>query len=219
MQRFLLSFFAFASACGGSVATEITSDGSISDTNAVTDAIAVDTPLADGPITVDIGIDRACTAAGMCMHVPASCCGACGTATRADGIAVPRDKAAEYRTRACATDGGGIGCPECAGLQDPNLHAFCRGGACAPVDVLTDAVSACATDADCQLAQGICCGPCPGELGIVAVAKSKLAEFNSQICDPRVDCTVCPMPSTTTSIARCDPATKHCVAVKMSPPG
>jgi hypothetical protein len=196
-------------ACGGTVANETSTDSG-GDTIG-TDSGGSDTGLILPDAPTDIGFDKSCTMAGMCALVPASCCGYCGMPTAIDQIAIPRDKASAYRTLACA---GGAACPECAGTPDPNLQAFCRSGACVPVFVPTDEVSACTTDDDCQLVQGVCCGPCGGELTLTSVAKSKVGEFNSQICDPRVDCAGCPVPSPTKSIPRCDPATQHCTVIK-----
>jgi len=207
--RWSILLFCLVPACGGSVASDPTTDSSVSDTFG-SDTIGSDTtPLPDTPTP----IDKSCTMAGMCVLVPASCCGYCGMPTKTDQIALPRDKAAEYRTRVCSADGG-FGCPECAGMADPNLQAFCRGGSCVFVEVPKDDVSACATDADCELAQGVCCGPCGGELTLTAVAKTKVSEFMSQICDPRADCAGCPVPSPTKSVAKCDPSTKHCYVQK-----
>lgn len=191
------------SACGGSVTKEAETDaGSKADSSA------------DTFNTIDSGFGQACSMPGMCALVPASCCGSCGVATRGDQFAIARDKASEYRTLACTTDGGAVGCPACAGFPDPELQAFCRGGSCVPVFVPRDEVSLCSTDDDCALVSGVCCGACDGERSLVAVAKSRAGEFASQICDPRVDCAPCAIPTPTTTIARCDPATKHCVAIR-----
>jgi hypothetical protein len=203
-----LCLFLFSSgllpACGGQVIASAPSDGSVGDG-------ASDTPVVD--TGSDLGIDRTCSMAGMCVLVPASCCGNCGMPTKTDEIAIPRNKWSAYRTLACTTDGGAIACPECAGTPDPNLQAFCEGGTCVPVFVPTDPISACASDADCQLVQGVCCGPCGGERTLTAVAKTRAAEFTNQICDPTVDCAGCPMPVPTLSKVKCDPSTKHCVVV------
>ena len=158
--------------------SETPGDGSVADTGASSDSPASDAPKFDAPIPPsDARFDQSCTMAGMCVLVPRTCCGSCGLPSPTDEIAVPRDKASEYRTLVCKADAGPIGCPDCAGIGDPNLQAFCRGGECVPVNVPTDTVSACSTDDDCQLAQGVCCGPCGGEFTLVGVAKSKLGEF------------------------------------------
>ncbi len=195
--------------CGGNVANETTTDASTSD------ATATDTGgPADTATTTDLGVPRDCAMAGMCALVPRSCCGRCGVATATDQIALPRDSVGKYRELACTSDGGGIGCPACASPPDPELQAFCRGGACVPVFVPTDDVSSCSSDADCVPVHGICCGPCDGERTLVAINRSKISEFNSQICDPRVDCAACPTPSPVKSTVRCDASTKHCVIAR-----
>jgi len=190
-------------ACGGNVTSDPVGDAS-------TDGTTSDSAVTD-TAPVDVGFDRSCAMAGMCALVPASCCGSCGVATKTDQIAIPRDKSGEYRTRACTSDGGGIGCPACAGYPDPELQAFCRGGSCVPVFVPSDSVSECAKDDDCQLVSGVCCGACDGERSLVAINKTKTSEFGSQICDPRVDCAPCAIPTPFKSTARCDLASKHCV--------
>jgi hypothetical protein len=151
--------------------------------------------------------------AGMCALVPASCCGRCGAATWADHIALPRESAADYREQACGTDAGSGGCPDCAGLPDVDLQAFCRDGACATVDVRNDPISSCSSDDDCVAVHGVCCGPCDSERGLVAINKTRASEFKSQICDPRVDCAGCPPPASVTVV--CDYAvTKHCMILR-----
>jgi hypothetical protein len=196
-----LLFVTLLTACGGTVTPETSTDG----------GTKADSSSTDTSTTTDSGFDRTCSMPGMCTLVPASCCGSCGVATKTDQIAIPRDKASEYRTLACTADGGGIGCPACAGFPDPELQAFCRAGTCVPIFVPSDSVSACAKDDDCELVSGVCCGVCEGERSLVAVAKTKAGEFTSQICDPRADCAPCAIPTPYKSTARCDPATKHCV--------
>jgi hypothetical protein len=195
--------------CGGSVSSGSTTDASTSD------ATSSDTTVTTDTATVDVGVPRACESPGMCALVPASCCGRCGVATSTDQIALPRESVAKYREQACMSDGGSIGCPECAGERDPELQAFCRGGSCVPVFVPTDSVAECASDADCIAVHGICCGSCDSERTLVAINKSKVSEFNSQICDPRVDCTSCPTPTMVKSTVRCDAATKHCAITRV----
>lgn len=197
---FLLVFS--LAACGGNVSSESSTDASTTDTGVVTDT----------GVIPDTGFDRSCSMAGMCAIVPASCCGSCGVATKTDQIAIPRDKSGEYRTRACTSDAGAIGCPACAGFPDPELQAFCISGGCAPIFVPTDPISACTKDDDCVLVTGQCCGGCDSERSLVAIAKGKESEFMSQICDPRIDCAPCPPPEPIKSKTHCDPATKHCVA-------
>jgi hypothetical protein len=139
----------------------------------------------------------------------------CGAATKTDQIALPREEVAAYHESVCKAGGASIGCPECAAAPNPELQAFCRDGECAPVFIPSDSVSECAADADCEAVQGICCGPCDDtERSLVAVAKTKKSEVLSQICDPRVDCTTCPLPSPIKSTVRCDPTTRHCVIMR-----
>ncbi len=205
--RALLAFAlsALSVACGGSVAGTPTGGGSTDASTSDDGSVSSDAPVVDTGVETSVG----CAMPGMCVLVPKSCCGFCGQPTPTDEIALPRDRASSYRTAVCA----GTACPDCAGMPDPNLQAFCVGGSCVPVDLRTNAISGCASDGDCEVAWARCCGTCtPNDL--VAVEKGKTSELLGQICDPRIDCAMTCGSIPPAYSAYCDPTTKHCVLAK-----
>lgn len=185
MRRAILSSgaaIAIAVACGG---TTVGGDGGAN----------------DGGPSPDV---TACKAAGECVIVPHSCCGQCGAATKSDMEAINATKLSAYR-QSCA----GTPCPACFMQQDPNLQAVCVAGACKPLVVNADAMSACTTSADCQLRFAECC-ECGATGGLIALAKGKLAAYHDAICAPDATCGKCLPLYPADAVAVCNTSTGHC---------
>ena len=69
-------------------------------------------------------------------------------------IAVANGRVSENRAMAC---GAGTGCPACFMEPDPFLLAVCEAGTCEALNLRTDALTLCESDAECQLAARTCC--------------------------------------------------------------
>jgi hypothetical protein len=146
-----------------------------------------------------------------CTLTTPGCCGGCGTPALGDYVAVASNKLSEYRTSVCP-DPGAVACPGCAVQENPNFQAICRTGGCVAVDVSKDQLSACTTNADCQLRYAACCEPCDAPAtGLIAIARSQSAAYAQAVCDPAADCMGCAGPVAYPSGKRavCN-ATKHC---------
>jgi hypothetical protein len=152
----------------------------------------------------------ACTGSGgECTLVYPSCCQKCGTSVLSDFVAVNQSQSSAYHDYVCPAP---IPCPGCATMIDPNLVAFCRASSCAAVDVRTDEVSRCTTDADCTLRYASCCEPCGGsDFGLIALSTSGVAEYRQQVCAPSTACPKCLTTYPSTSHAVCDTTTGHCM--------
>jgi hypothetical protein len=199
--------------CGGVVSSaESSIDGGTISDSAASDSgsttTATGSSSGSGSTGSDAGSVYACAMPGMCTLAARDCCGYCGPESFRVVEAISRDAESSYHAASCV----GVGpCPPiCAPIVDPNLAAFCRGGSCTGIDVRVDEVSDCLTNDDCQLQNSRCCGPCGGAEDVVAIAKTKVSEYMSQICDPRVDCGGCPLPTTTGLLAFCNTTTHHC---------
>lgn len=73
-------------------------------------------------------------------------------------------------------------CGKCSWLPHPNYQAFCREAKCGGIDVRTDAISLCTTDADCALRYANCCGCGVGYDELIALRKDKMTELEFQLC-------------------------------------
>lgn len=145
-----------------------------------------------------------CSRTSECMLIPASCCGRCGEPTATDMIALHRDDVASNRARVCATDAGPVGCPECAGMPDPLLRAICDEGACRAVNLATEDITVCASDADCVISPAQCCG-C-GELSVhdsIAYNPMRGSVGDFTCDDDMAPCPPC-VPDERGVIARCE---------------
>ena len=163
----------------------------------------------------------ACTGPGQCELAAKTCCGTCGVPTLADLTGVNREKRPALQQELCSEDPGP--CPDCAEGIAPNLAAFCVEGTanadprptlkstCAAIDVRTDAVSACATDADCRLRYTGCCEAC-GEVPelLLAVSQTGAADYQKQVCAPDIVCGKCAVQYPAGFKAVCNASTKHC---------
>lgn len=201
MRSALLSAFLFLVACGGQTTAEPT-DGSTDGTTDAGSDVAVDTGT-------DTGVDYfSCVAAGDCVLGFNTCCGPCGIPKLTDYTAVNKAKAEAWAKKACATP---IPCPDCVVWDERSLMAFCTAGKCTAVDVRTDPVSECATDADCVLRTAECC-ECGGDVAHpIAIARKSLSAYAGKVCPPDTGCTECAPVYPSTFRPACD-ATKHCVA-------
>ena len=186
-------------ACGGKTADDVVS------TDASADA------RGDSNARPDTAVDfAACSEPGSCVLAQNGCCGVCGAPTLADVTAVNAARVAEFRASTC-TDPAPT-CPGCASMNDPNLQAFCRGGRCTAVDLRNDALSACATDADCQLRYEACCEcGASGDFNIVAIRGDKSGAYSAERCPSSTACPECAPFYPSTLRAACDATTKHCV--------
>ena len=129
-----------------------------------------------------------CRVPSDCVLRPASCCGACGAATREDSVALNADRAADYQGSVCGDD---VGCPACFMEQDPTLIATCEAGRCVVVDLLAHPATECAADADCRLRAGECCecGASVSATNVLSVADPGAIE--DLLCDPGFGCPEC----------------------------
>jgi hypothetical protein len=156
----------------------------------------------------------ACGGPGSCVLESNGCCPKCGTPVLSDYTPVDRTESDAFRKFTCIDPAPT--CPKCASFRDPNLWAFCKAKKCVGIDVRTDPVSACSTDADCKLRYSGCC-ECDGA-GLIALASSKVSEYVAQVCDPKAVCDAYLPAYPIDKTAKCDLATKHCV-VKDVPDG
>ena len=185
-------------ACGGKTDTTPAGDSGLVDASS------------DGKPGGDTAPDFGkCTGPGACELVSRSCCGTCGAPTLADVIAIDRSEDSAYRSSICGPDP--VGCPACAGRPNPNLQATCESGNCAVLDVRADAISACASDDDCQLRYADCCEACGAPaFGLIALRKDRAADYRAKVCAADVACPKCAVSYPASARAQCD-ATKHCV--------
>jgi hypothetical protein len=158
-----------------------------------------------------------CEGPGTCILSATGCCGlTCGYSSVSQLVAIEWQKGDALRNATCDADGP-VPCPGCAQAMDPNWQAFCRANECVGIDVRTDAISACTTDADCTLRYATCCQSCTATSGgpVVAVASTATLELQAQLCLPNsAPCPHC-MPQYPTNVkAVCDPSTHHCAVVK-----
>ena len=154
----------------------------------------------------------ACTAPGQCELAGKGCCGVCGTPQITDVNGVNRTQGPAYQADNCP--GPIAPCPACASQINPNLAAFCVQTTCTPIDVRTDDVSACTTDADCRLRYSDCCESCGAaspEL-VIALSQSGASTYTSQVCMPDQGCDKCLAAYPASLKAVCG-ASKHCAVV------
>lgn len=191
--------------------------------------------LDEGEPTTDAGVDAApttdsgisadwtsCTGPGQCAVVAKTCCGACSGPSLANSVALRTGFESKYRDSVC----GPVppGCPECAPfIADDSIQAWCQFGAagggggapagkCTVVDVRTESVSACTTDADCMLRHSSCCEPCEERRDdLVALTPAGLEAYRSKVCVGDETCSRCASRYPFDARARCDAATRHCV--------
>ncbi|MEP7122101.1 MAG: hypothetical protein ABJE95_14375 [Byssovorax sp.] len=157
----------------------------------------------------------ACAAPGQCELAAKGCCGTCGTPQINDVNAVNRGQESAYQADNCPEP---TPCPDCASMINPDLAAFCVGVMCKPIDVRTDPVSACATDADCRLRYSDCCESCATASPdlVIALSVSGASVYTSQVCAPSQACDKC-LAAYPPSVKAVCAASKHCVVVPADP--
>ncbi len=134
-----------------------------------------------------------CTLPGTCEKRSPSCCTGCDTDI---DYAVYAGLADQFDKEICPI------LPEpCENPCHPdslytgqNLQARCEEAKCELVDVRTDAMSACQSDADCVLHHEGCCPLCAGDLAhTIALSLAGVATYEAQACNPEapVACPSC----------------------------
>jgi len=153
----------------------------------------------------------ACTRPGECSLVARTCCGVCGQPAVGDMFGLRWDRTEQYRSVVCGGPGP-VPCPACATMENPHLTATCRASACLAIDVRTDTVSACTTDADCMLRYGTgCCELCGEGLTSQLTALRKDALQAVVRCLPNEGaCPPCMPTYPATARAACNPQTRRC---------
>lgn len=175
-----------------------------------------------GVTTTGTGLDTggsspwaACTAPGQCELSAKGCCGTCGTPTINDVNGVNRSQESAYQMANCPQP---LPCPGCASMINPDLAAFCVQDSCEAIDVRGDAVSACATDADCRLRYSGCCESCATAFAdqVIALSQSGASVYTSQVCAPSQGCDKC-LAAYPSSVKAVCAASKHCAVVPVDP--
>jgi hypothetical protein len=131
-----------------------------------------------------------CTRNSECVIRPASCCGACGAATREDAIALNASKLGAYGQATC---GDVFGCPACYMPQDATLIATCDAGRCKVVDLMAHGSTTCTSSSECRIRTNVCC-ECGGPANIehvIAVNVSAEPDFAKLVCDANQACPEC----------------------------
>ena len=127
-----------------------------------------------------------CQGPGWCEKQYNGCCYPCGEEKIEDFTAVNTDPAqvAAFRAAQCADPAPP--CPGCMSKLNPNLAAVCRAQKCGMVDVRTDEMSACTSDADCMLRYSDCCEPCGAGTPdmLIALNAGQLGSYLGQVCGP-----------------------------------
>lgn len=168
----------------------------------------------DGAPPVDFA---KCDATTKCiLAVPGCCGGVCGKPTLSVFVAIDAKQTDALRAATCTTPEP---CPGCASRPDRNLVATCRTGECTGLDLRTDPISACATDADCRLRYAADCCECGATTSdLVAIATAHAADLDAILCAPTsTKCTLhcAPTPYPAGEKAICNTSTSHC---EVSPP-
>ena len=195
----------------GDVDSGTGSDSSPSDTSRADDG--VDAPPPDAP-PVDW---TSCGDVTECELTSVTCCGTCGEPTTSDVTAIAKVHDAEWRSAVCGPGPGA--CPGCASRPNPDLRVTCTAAHCRVLDVHTDAVSACESDADCMVRAPECCEPCGAvsPYDLVALSRAQLSTYLAETCPSGgTSCPDCAPSYPAGVTAKCDD-TKHCVLVGVGP--
>jgi hypothetical protein len=147
---------------------------------------------------------KACNQPSDCVLNAPSCC-LCGLPELSDFEAINSAFVEE-----CSCQGPACGC---ATQTNPNLAATCESGSCAGFDVRKEEYSACSSDTDCTLRNGLgCCEACqPNEYLLVAVNVNQTA-LSAAICgDELVGCPDCAVQYPPNKKASC--VSNHCQVV------
>jgi hypothetical protein len=149
-----------------------------------------------------------CVANDDCGLRAKTCCGICGAPSSTDVIALSVEGMTQYTKDVCG--GGPVPCPACATQMNPDLFATCRSGNCKVVDLATSDLSACQQASDCVLRAATCC-ECNASVetwNLVALSKSALADYASQVCGSEEVCAKCMPIYPTTIVPAC--VSGHC---------
>jgi hypothetical protein len=126
-----------------------------------------------------------CSGPGDCILAQRGCCGWFFTL---DGYAAIRRESrdafgqAECSSTALATAlASGRACDGSITVND-GLAAFCIAGRCKAIVVPQDPISACSTDADCELVTSSCQPGCPYPTGELAIRVDQFATYAQQVC-------------------------------------
>lgn len=169
---------------------------------------------ATGPEAGEIPDWAVCDGPGQCVVMTRGCCPPCGVPSLADVAGVHEARQAAFRAVTCTDPDPS--CPECPTRDEPNLVAFCVGGRCAPIDLRTSELSACAVDGDCVLRYPECCERCIADPHhLVAIAAERLGDYRNQVCRPGQPCPACLPQYPVGYVAVCG-AEGHC-AVELRP--
>lgn len=187
-------------ACGGKTFEDVGGHGDA----AVDTFTPSDNGLPDAP---DL---RACNGTNECSLVPTTCCGTCSQPTTENMTAVTKGRETEWSKSVCGPEP--VGCPACAPvIPDGSIQARCVAKRCTAIDVRKEPVSACASDADCQLRYKDCCEGCDVNLfDLVALNSSKVNDYRNEVCVGDEACPRCSAAYPPEAKAVCDLATKHC---------
>lgn len=148
--------------------------------------------------------DQPCVDNGDCVLMPISCCGACGAATRGDAIAVNVDNVTAQRNLACQGD---MGCPACAGENQPDLAATCENRQCRLVDLVERTeITGCTQDFECMLRKPGCCA-CSEALNTFAIRVDAEPLYQALVCAPDEGCPECEPNFPSNMIATCTAGT------------
>jgi hypothetical protein len=171
--------------------------------------------------TVDTSLEVAtdiysCSAQNDCVLAPDGCCGGpCGMPELKDYTAVNRRHTTDFAKITCPPTDAPSTCPGCVLYPNPNLFARCTPSGCVGVDLRTDSLSGCSTDADCRIRYPGCCESCGGPpTSLMALRKDAEGELLKTICDASgTPCPPCVPSYPAGASAMCDPGTRHCVVL------
>lgn len=207
-----LGFFAVASACGGSTATDGKGTGGSATGGTSTGGSGGSGTggTATGGTGNVTGL-TACDSPGTCTLFAKNCCGGyCDPNAPLSGWqAVNGSKLQQLESQLCQGD---IACPGCMSYDNPNYLALCRTGQCTALDLRTDELSACKSDDDCRLRWGSgCCETCSPMGPDSLITYNKNANLEAQVCEPNGGaCPPCaPPPYPKPSLPYCGPD-GHC---------
>lgn len=171
----------------------------------------------DAATTVDVGPQpswNSCSVTSDCGLVSMGCCSPCGSPTldQLDPINLTQRDAHFMDVCPAPTP-----CPRCATGTNPNLVATCRLAHCTGVDISMTALSACTADTDCVIRYANCCS-CSGDASqVVSVRVDAESAVEQLLCDGGACPLDCAPRMDPGFHAVCDPTTRHCTAVPLTP--
>lgn len=128
---------------------------------------------------------QTCEAEGQCVLQADGCCPWCPgpTAPKVEAVGREPGQLAAYFAEQCPTP---TECPNCPAVASPTAAAFCVDGSCRVINIRQNPIASCDADSDCVLRYAGCCESCagPDSAMLVALNKSKVHEYESQLCSP-----------------------------------